>query len=253
MTSSVRRACAEPRLAGWRGAAAALAAVAALAGAGAALGGAGAVFPVDAHEPDAVTAPPMDFVPPPAGSYPLHAIMRAPDGAVLDLDGRHQPLRHFTSGKITLLGFMYTSCSDPHGCPLAYQVFHTVRHRVATQAALRDRVRLVSLSFDPARDTPRAMKSYMAGMAPAAVEWAFLTTASPRTLVPLLDGFGQDVRVENDAGGRALGPLAHVLKVFLIDARGTVREIYTTSYLYPDVILNDIQTLHLETTRSTMR
>ena len=235
MTSSARRACAE------------LFAVAALAGAV-------LVFSAGAHEPDASPAPPMDFVPPPAGSYPLHAIMRAPHGAVLDLDGRRQPLRHFTSGKITLLGFMYTSCSDPHGCPLAYQVFHTVRHRVAAQPALRDRVRLVSLSFDPARDTPRAMKSYMAGVPPSAVEWSFLTTESPRTLVPLLDGFGQDVRVEVDGGGHALGPLAHILKVFLIDARGTVREIYTTSYLYPEVILNDIQTLHLEAaTRRTMR
>jgi cytochrome oxidase Cu insertion factor (SCO1/SenC/PrrC family) len=78
------------------------------------------------------------------------------------------------------------------------------------------------------------------------VEWAFLTTELPRTLVPLLDGFGQDVRIELDARGRAAGPLAHVLKVFLIDTRGTVREIYTTSYLYPEVILNDIKTLRLE-------
>src|SRR2546426_9197284 len=126
--------------------------------AGVALAGAVAVFSVDAHEPAAGAAPLMDFVPPPAGSYPLHAIMRAPNGAVLDVDGRRQTLRHFTSGKITLLGFMYTSCSDPHGCPLAYQVFHTVRHRLDAQPALRERVRLVSLSFDPARDTPRAMK-----------------------------------------------------------------------------------------------
>jgi protein SCO1 len=234
MTSSVRRA-------------AELFAVAALVGAVAVLAAA-------AHEPDGSPAPHMDFVPPPAGSYPLHAIMRAPDGAVLDLDGRRQPLRRFTSGKITLLSFMYTSCSDPHGCPLAYQVLHTVRHRLAGQPELRDRVRLVSLSFDPARDTPRAMKRYTAGVAPDAVEWAFLTTESPRTLVPLLDGFGQDVRVEIDSGGRPRGPLAHVLKVFLVDARGTVREIYTTSYLYPDVILNDIQTLHLEAiARRSMR
>src|SRR5216117_3132887 len=104
MTSSVRRAAELGRV---------LAAAAALAGA---VAGAVAVFSVDAHEPDAGAAPLMDFVPPPAGSYPLHAIMRAPDGAVLDLDGRRQPLRHFTSGKITLLGFMYASCSDPHGC-----------------------------------------------------------------------------------------------------------------------------------------
>src|SRR5881409_3147107 len=200
-----------------------------------------------AHEPDdtvpaAVT---MDFVPPPAGSYALHAIMPAPDGPVLDPDGRRLPLSRFTAGKITLLGFIYTSCADARGCPLAYQVFHAVRHRVAEDAALRDRVRLVSLSFDPARDTPAVMRHYAAGAPPNGVEWAFLTTERPRILVPLLDGFGQDVRVELDSRGPA-GPLAHVLKVFLLDEGAVVREIYTTAYLFPEVIVNDIKTLRLE-------
>jgi protein SCO1/2 len=202
----------------------------------------------DAHEPDdtAPAAVTMDFVPPPAGSYSLHAIMPAPDGPVLDPDGRRLPLSRFTAGKITLLGFIYTSCADARGCPIAYQVFHTVRHRVAEDAALRDRVRLVSLSFDPARDTPAVMRHYAAAAAPNGVEWAFLTTERPRTLVPLLDGFGQDVRIEVDAHGRPAGPLAHVLKVFLLDDHAVVREIYTTAYLFPEVILNDIRTLGLE-------
>jgi protein SCO1/2 len=201
-----------------------------------------------AHEPDdrLPGAGTMDFVPPPPGSYPLHAIMRAPDGPVLDRDGRRRPLSRFTSGKITLLGFIYTSCADPRGCPLTTQVFHTVRHRVSEDSALRARVRLVSLSFDPARDTPATMRRYAADVPVNGVEWAFLTTEQPRTLVPLLDGFGQDVRVELDARGRPAGPLAHVLKVFLIDERAVVREIYTTSYLFPEVILNDIKTLRLE-------
>jgi len=205
--------------------------------------GPGAAHELDDRLPAAVT---MNFVPPPPGSYALHAIMRAPDGPVLDHDGRRLPLSRFTSGKITLLGFIYTSCADPRGCPLTSQVFYTVRHRVAEDPELRERVRLVSLSFDPARDTPVAMRHYAASVPRNGVEWAFLTTELPRTLVPLLDGFGQDVRVELDARGRPAGPLAHVLKVFLIDERAVVREIYTTSYLFTEVILNDIKTLRLE-------
>jgi len=172
--------------------------------------------------------------------------MRAPDGTVLDPDGRRLPLSRFTAGKITLLGFIYTSCADARGCPLAYQVFHTVRHRVSEDAELRDHVRLVSLSFDPTRDTPAVMRHYAAGAPPNGVEWTFLTTERPRTLVPLLDGFGQDVRVETDSHGRPAGPLAHVLKVFLLDEHAVVREIYTTAYLFPEVIMNDIKTLRLE-------
>jgi protein SCO1 len=213
----------------------------------------GSVLPsgaaVQAHEPDSPGATTMGFVPPAAGSYALHAIMRAPNGPVLDAEGRRLPLSRFTAGKITLLGFIYTSCADARGCPLAYQVFHTVRHRVSEDAELRDHVRLVSLSFDPARDTPAVMRHYAAGAPPNGVEWAFLTTERPRALVPLLDGFGQDVRIEVDEHGRPAGPLAHVLKVFLLDERAVVREIYTTAYLYPEVIMNDIKTLRLEDRR----
>src|SRR6266436_9103913 len=238
MGSSAPRRSAEPRFGRIIIVLAAVAALATAAGTG----------PGAAHEPDA--RPPasvtMDFVPPPPGSYALHAIMRAPDGPVLDRDGRRQPLSRFTSGKITLLGFIYTSCADPRGCPLTTQVFHTVRHRVSEDPDLRARVRLVSLSFDPRRDTPAVMRHYAAEVPENGVEWAFLTTERPRTLVSLLDGFGQDVRVELDAHGRPAGPLAHVLKVFLLDEGAVVREIYTTAYLFPEVIMNDIKTLRLE-------
>ena len=155
MGSSAPRRSAEPRFGRIIIVLAAVAALATAAGTG----------PGAAHEPDA--RPPasvtMDFVPPPPGSYALHAIMRAPDGPVLDRDGRRRPLSRFTSGKITLLGFIYTSCADPRGCPLTSQVFHTVRHRVSEDPELRERVRLVSLSFDPARDTPAVMRHYAAG------------------------------------------------------------------------------------------
>jgi hypothetical protein len=37
-----------------------------------------------------------------------------------------------------------------------------------------------------------------------------------------------------------------VLKVFLIDGRGDIREIYTSTFLHPQVVMNDITTLLLE-------
>ena len=204
-----------------------------------------------AHEPPAAPDPPavMDFVPPAPGTYQLHAIMPAPDGSVLDVRGRRAPLTRFTRGKITVLSFIYTGCADARGCPLAYQVLHTMYDRLRDSADLRERVRLVTLSFDPTHDTPAVMRRYANGVLAdrePGVEWAFLTTGSPRELMPLLDGFGQDVRLEPGANGVKAPRLGHVLKVFLIDPRGIVREIYTTSYLFPDVLLNDIETLRLE-------
>jgi cytochrome oxidase Cu insertion factor (SCO1/SenC/PrrC family) len=204
-----------------------------------------------AHEPPVVPDPPavMDFVPPAPGTYRLYDIMPAPDGAVLDLEGRRARLARFTTGKITVLSFIYTSCADARGCPLAYQAFHTMHDRLRDTPGLRDRVRLVTLSFDPARDTPAAMRRYAEGAiaerAPG-IEWTFLTTGSLRELLPILDGFGQDVQVERRPRAGQVARLSHVLKVFLIDPRGMVREIYTTAYLFPEVVLNDIETLRRE-------
>ena len=96
--------------------------------------------------------------------------------------------------------------------------------------------------FDPIRDTPDAMRTYAGsrekGSAP---RWYFLTTRSARELEPLVEGFGQDVR--RTPSGREL---SHVLKVFLIDRAGDVREIYSSNFLHPRIVLNDIETLLLE-------
>lgn len=188
--------------------------------------------------------PKLEFVPPALGTYVLHHIKPAPDGTVLGVDGRPAPLSRYTHGSITLLGFIYTTCSDPDGCPLAYRVFDALKETVAARAELHGKVRFVTLSFDPARDTPEVMKNYAGSRAVEkgnGLRWYFLTTRSSRDLMPLVEGFGQDVRVTRN--GREL---SHVLKVFLIDRSGDVREIYSSQFLHPEVVLNDIETLLLE-------
>ena len=204
--------------------------------------------PVAAHE--VAPLPALDYEPPAPGTYTLHRIMAAPDGEVLDLDGRPQPLRRFTRDRITLLGLIYTTCVDPDGCPLTHRVLDAVRHAVSDTPRLRDKVRLVSLSFDPERDTPAAMRGYAGSRAVAdasGVPWHFLTTRSGRTLAPILDGFGQDVRYTRaEPGQRTPRELSHVLKVFLIDPAGFVREIYSSTFLHPRTVLNDLDTLLLD-------
>lgn len=192
---------------------------------------------------------PMEFVPPAPGTYELQHIMAAGSGRVLDTAGRAHDLSRFTGGKVTLLSFIYSSCADAGGCPYAYMVFHQLQSRLARDPRLAGQVRLVSLSFDPARDTPEVLAQYAGDNARAGrpVEWTFLTTGSVKALLPILDGFGQDVYLDIDpATGAHQGTFSHVLKVFLIDRGRTVREIYTTAYLMPDMVYNDIVTLLME-------
>jgi len=199
-----------------------------------------------AHEVKSAKA---DFVAPAPGTYRLERIQLVPDGAVLDTSGKRARLDQYTHGGITLLSLMYTSCSDPAGCPMALATLQQVRRELEKRGSVATRVRLVSLSFDPKHDTPETLRAYSAGEATkrSSVPWHFLTTSSSHDLRPMLDGLGQDVRIPNDVNEAAKpNSLSHMLKVFLIDRDGWVREIYTNSFLVPQVLLNDVETLQLE-------
>lgn len=193
-------------------------------------------------------APRMDYAPPAPGTYALQRIQRVPAGFVLDSDGAAHAFSEFTTGRVTLLSFMYTYCTDAYGCPLAYETFVEVRRRLLARPPLAPRVRLVSLSLDPTNDTPAAMRAYGGRFLKPerGLAWSFLTTRSVHEILPLLDGLGQDAAVEVDASGRPTRTIHHNLKVFLIDRSGTVREIYSPAFLFPDVVMNDIETLLME-------
>jgi protein SCO1 len=194
--------------------------------------------------------PPLEFEPPAPGSYVLHRIIPAPEGRVVGPGGKVEPLSRYTRGAITLLGFIYTTCADPDGCPLAYRVFDALKESIEAAPRLHGKVRFVTLSFDPARDTPDVMRDYAGSRAVdkgSGLRWYFLTTRSARELMPLVEGFGQDVVVTIDRStGKPRRELSHVLKVFLIDPAGEMSEIYTSNFLHPRTVLNDIETLLLD-------
>jgi protein SCO1/2 len=201
-----------------------------------------------AVDPGKATAPRMEFVPPPPGSYKLQKIQRVADADLLDTSGHSISLSAVTQRKITLLTFFYTYCADPLGCPFAHTTLAQLRDRVRDDRMLAGRVRFVSVSLDPSHDTPAAIASYGKEFTiDPKFDWRFLTARRVPELLPVLEDFGQAVSVEMDENGHATRTLHHMLKMFLIDAHGDVREIYTLAFLQPQVMFNDIKTLALET------
>jgi protein SCO1 len=199
-----------------------------------------AADPMQAH------APSMQFVPPAPGTYQLQRIQRAPDAVLRDARDRQRRLGTLTRGKVTLLTFFYTYCVDEWGCPFAYRTMVELRERL-TERGHAGRVRFVSISFDPTNDTPEVLRLYSGSLkAEAGLAWEFLTARSMAELLPLLEEFGQDVSVEKDANGRPTRTINHMLKLFLIDRDGIVREIYALDYLHPAMMINDIETLLME-------
>jgi cytochrome c peroxidase len=207
---------------------------------------------VRAHgpEPHAAGAPAAAagtgaFGTPAPGTYALPPLGEAADGEVLTSEGAPARLHDLFGGRVVLLSFVYTHCSDAEGCPLATAVLHRVGRRLAEEPALADRVRLLSLSFDPERDTPEVMHRYAESFSGGS-DWRFLTGRSEAALRPLLDAYGQTLRADVDAEGNELGTISHLLRVVLIDSARRVRQIYSASFLDADALVADVKTLLLE-------
>ena len=188
----------------------------------------------------------LSYEAPAPGTYRLPPIMRAADGRVLQEDATAADLFDLMGDRLVLLSFVYTRCTDVNGCPLAKAVFHLVRARLKQHPDLAANTRLVSMSFDPDNDTPEVMRGYRPKGDDGGVEWLFLTTRDRSDLAPILEGYGQYTLREYDHNGVYTGEFAHLLRVFLIDRERRVRNIYSTGFLHPDILMNDLETLLLE-------
>jgi cytochrome c peroxidase len=208
-------------------------------------------FPFLATAQPSLTSPIQDavqpqFTPPPPGTYTLPTIDTVTDHTFLDTKGETVHLQNLTQGKVAVLSFMYTSCADVGGCPLAAAVLQQIDRRLSDRPALAKRVTLLSVSFDPERDTPAHLAETREVLNPH-TDWHFLTTASQADLTPILTDFNQPVVKLSQENGDWSGFFRHVLKVYLLDANHNVRNIYSTGFFNAQLVLNDIETILLET------
>ena len=185
---------------------------------------------------------------PQPGTYELPVIRDAAGGAVLKSDGTAADLADFFGNKITVLSFIYTSCDDVNGCPLSIFVFHTLQDHLKHEPEIVKQLRLISFSFDLEKDTPEVLHEYEgehgSGRADhSAAEWLFMVSASKQALDPVLKAYSQFVIPEFDESREKTGKFSHLLRVFLIDKQGKVRNIYSPDFLHPRVLLADVKNL----------
>jgi cytochrome c peroxidase len=183
-----------------------------------------------------------EYEPPPPGSYALPVIARVGDHALLDSDGRPTTLATLKGDRLAVVAFVYTTCAEAAGCPLAEAIMQRLDRKLATDPSLAGRVRLLTISFDPERDTPARMTAIRRAFDPK-TDWVFLTTGGTAQLTPILDDFGQPVAKLYYDDGTWTGLYRHVLKVFLLDGQNRVRNIYSTGLMSPELVMNDLRTL----------
>ncbi|MGH8525073.1 MAG: SCO family protein, partial [Gammaproteobacteria bacterium] len=181
---------------------------------------------------------------PEAGSYELPPLKPAVDGEIVTSTGTVTTLHELYAGKLVVLSLIYTRCADAQGCPWATALLSMAKKRLdRDEPAIASRARLITLSFDPEHDSPEVMRRYGAPFAQGS-DWVFATTDSSAALAPILRAYGQNLQPEPSRA--AGGDLAHLLRVFLIDEKRMIRNIYGASVLDPALLVNDLKTLVLE-------
>lgn len=155
----------------------------------------------------------------------------APPFALTDQEGRPLDLADLR-GSLVVLDFVFTQCTGP--CPILTSAHVTWQRRLP--AALRERTRFVSITLDPARDTPAALRAYAEARGADLSDWSFLT-GPVAEVEAVVRAYG--VGTLRDADGQ----IEHTLATFLIDAEGRIARRYLGLDHAPEQVIQDLQGL----------
>jgi len=159
-----------------------------------------------------------------------------PSGKFVNQDGKPTTLEAFR-GSAVLVTFIYTNCPMPTFCPLMDRNFVTIQNKLkAEKNALN--VHLVTVSFDPATDTPPVLKRHAEKLGADTHMWTFLT-GDRDDIDQWASRFGVSVsRAMNDPRD-----ITHNLRTAIIDRQGNLVQIYTGNEWSPDQVLADTRVM----------
>jgi len=134
---------------------------------------------------------------------------------------------------------MYTKCPMPTYCPMMDRNFAEVQKQIKASPALRAKVRLLSVSFDPKNDTPAVLKTHAKDVGADPSIWTFVTGSRDE-----IDKFAMTFGVTL-VRGEAPDPneIGHTLRTAIIDRDGKLVKTYTGNEWTPAQIVADLEKL----------
>jgi protein SCO1/2 len=157
-----------------------------------------------------------------------------PDAAFIDQSNRRRSFAEWR-GNVTLLTFIYTRCPLPNYCPLMDRQFAAIQQTISSDEALREKARLVSVSFDPEHDSPAILKAHSARLKADPAIWTFLT-GDRVTLDRFAARFGVGL-IRPDGSTE----ITHNLRTTLIGEDGRIVRIYSGNEWSPRAALDDLR------------
>jgi protein SCO1 len=175
----------------------------------------------------------------PATSYNVPQAGEAvPNFTFLNQNGKTISIAQFR-GKVLLVTFIYTRCPLPDYCIRMSRNFATIQRLLAANPQLYKQTHLLSVSFDPAYDTPKVLRSYgnqYTGEPSGEMfsHWDFAVPASAE--LDMVDQFF-DVGVSPGANNT----LTHSLSTAVISPDGKIFRWYPSNDWLPSTAVDDIQ------------
>jgi protein SCO1/2 len=140
-------------------------------------------------------------------------------------------------GKPLILTFIYTRCPLPDQCPRMTDNFAKVLERLEAEPGTAEGARLLSITVDPAFDTPEVLRAYAKGFLGsdadrARARWDF-ATGEPEEVRKVANAFGLAYSAETDQ-------VVHTLRTAVIAPDGTVFRIYRGNDWTPEQAVRDL-------------
>jgi protein SCO1/2 len=156
-----------------------------------------------------------------------------PDARLIDQDDRPITVKDL-AGSAAVITFIYTRCPLPQYCPLMDRRFAEVQALVANDPELRGRVRLLSVSFDPAFDRAAVLRRHAATLKADPQVWTF-ATAEAAVVDRFAARFGVNVIREKD------GSITHNLRTAVIDPAGRVTTLLDSNSWTVDGLIDELK------------
>lgn len=165
---------------------------------------------------------------------------QVPDFTLTNQDGKKISPKDF-QGKAWAITFIYARCPLPDYCIRMSTNFSDLANSLKDNAELKDKVRLLSISFDPENDTPAKLRQYGQGYLgnqanPDFTIWQ-LAVGSDAEVRKVAEFFGLDYRV--DENNKTV--ITHNLRTAVISPDGKVVKVFAGNEWTPAQLLKELQ------------
>ena len=163
-----------------------------------------------------------------------------PDFTLTNQDGKKIAMKDFR-GKALAITFIYARCPLQDYCIKMSKNFSDLAIAIGKDAELKDKLRLLSISFDPENDTPEKLRSYGIGYLgnptkPDFTVWQ-LAVGRDAEVRKVADFFGLDYSVDENNKAQ----INHNLRTAVISPEGNVTKIFSDNEWTPEQLVSEMK------------